>query len=339
MQKYFIFVGIDMSKKWFDACITHQVSRIRLHHGRFDNTPKGFGAFRRWMGSYAHKQKIDLKILICLEHTGIYTLPLCNYLQQVKIDYVLEHPLQIKQSVGMRRGKSDTADAKVITQYLLDHYRKLTPSTLSCDKLLRIRKLLSYRSRLVKYRVGLSVAANELKVFSHSSIHQFVCQSTDEVYQQMEQQRKAVEKEILRTIAEDDELQRLYDLTFSVTGVGLVIAATLLVYTNAFQAFQNARQFTCYVGIVPFGKSSGTSRDEKPKLSHLAHKPLKALLTNGAWAAIRGDAQIKAFYQRQIKEGKQIFDALNAVKNKLVQRIFAVVKRGTPYVELGTHKA
>lgn len=50
-------------------------------------------------------------------------------------------------------------------------------------------------------------------------------------------------------------------------------------------------------------------------------------------------ADLKAYYAKKLKEGKCKFLVQNNVKNKLVQRIFAVVKRGTPYVELGRHKA
>jgi len=70
------------------------------------------------------------------------------------------------------------------------------------------------------------------------------------------------------------------------------------------------------------------------KVSPLGHKKLKALLTNGVMSAIQYDKELKAYYERKIAEGKLKYKVLNAVKNKLISRVFATVKRGTPYVEL-----
>ncbi|WP_340152280.1 hypothetical protein [uncultured Marivirga sp.] len=36
---------------------------------------------------------------------------------------------------------------------------------------------------------------------------------------------------------------------------------------------------------------------------------------------------------RKVEEGKGKMSAINAVRNKLLHRVVAVVKRGTPYVE------
>ena len=45
---------------------------------------------------------------------------------------------------------------------------------------------------------------------------------------------------------------------------------------------------------------------------------------------------MKMYYERRLQEGKNEMSTINIVRNKLLARIFAVVHRGTPYVE--THK-
>lgn len=55
--------------------------------------------------------------------------------------------------------------------------------------------------------------------------------------------------------------------------------------------------------------------------------------------AVRADNQLKLYYQRKKAEGKNALLVLNAVRNKLLQRIMAVVDRGTPYVQLAQHIA
>ena len=50
------------------------------------------------------------------------------------------------------------------------------------------------------------------------------------------------------------------------------------------------------------------------------------------------DSELKAYYERKTAEGKPFGVVLNAVKFKLVCRMFAVVRRGTPFVDLMTYR-
>ena len=50
-------------------------------------------------------------------------------------------------------------------------------------------------------------------------------------------------------------------------------------------------------------------------------------------AAVQHNEELKQYYNRKIEEGKNKMSVINAVRNKLVQRIFAVVRDGRNYVE------
>ena len=52
---------------------------------------------------------------------------------------------------------------------------------------------------------------------------------------------------------------------------------------------------------------------------------------------LRNDQEISKYYARKKEEGKKSGVVFNAIKNKLIQRVFAVVKRGTPYVKIMTY--
>lgn len=127
-------------------------------------------------------------------------------------------------------------------------------------------------------------------------------------------------------------MSELYKLIISVKGIGPVVAAHLIVVTNCFTNFKNSRQLACYSGIAPFKKQSGTSLKSPSKVSHLANKKMKALLDRCASTAIQYDAQLKQYYERRIAKGKSKRSTINVVRNKLLHRVFAVVKRGTPFV-------
>jgi|TARA_B110000240_G_scaffold36502_1_gene40119 hypothetical protein len=51
------------------------------------------------------------------------------------------------------------------------------------------------------------------------------------------------------------------------------------------------------------------------------------------------DSELRVYYKRKLTEGKDKMLAINNVRNKLIARTFALVKRGTPYVVLQNYAA
>ncbi|HET6992187.1 MAG TPA: IS110 family transposase, partial [Bacteroidia bacterium] len=46
---------------------------------------------------------------------------------------------------------------------------------------------------------------------------------------------------------------------------------------------------------------------------------------------IKKENEFKLYYDRRIREGKSAMSTINILRNKLVSRVFATIKRGTPY--------
>lgn len=339
MQKYVIFIGIDMSKSWFDAALYWSTLKGQKPGKRFDNTPEGFENFLQWVNKLQTRNQIRGTWFVCMEHTGVYGLALARHLKKRSIKVVMESPLRIERSLGLRRGKTDAADANSIADYAYEKHAKIKVRPLPSQRLLRVQALLSLRARLVRYRQGLNVAANELDGLVDEVIAAPVIKSTDLISRRMEQQITHIEKKVKQLLRGEKQLKSLYDLVISVIGIGPVITAYLLVYTNGFTAFETARQFACYIGIAPFPYSSGTSVKRPDQVSFLANTRLKALISSAATVAVVHDPELKAFFKKHQARGKEDGWIYNAVKNKIVHRIFAVVKRGTPYVVMNRHEA
>lgn len=53
-----------------------------------------------------------------------------------------------------------------------------------------------------------------------------------------------------------------------------------------------------------------------------------------AVAAIRSEGDLQRYFEHKTKEAKPKMAVLNAVRNKLVHRMYAVIKRGTPYIKI-----
>jgi transposase len=66
-------------------------------------------------------------------------------------------------------------------------------------------------------------------------------------------------------------------------------------------------------------------------VSSYADKAIKAVLHLAAMSAIRLKNDLREYYLRKVAEGKNKMSALNAVRNKIVHRIFAVIKNQIPY--------
>lgn len=111
----------------------------------------------------------------------------------------------------------------------------------------------------------------------------------------------------------------------------------LLVYTEGFTRFANARQLACFAGSAPFPNQSGKVKNPD-RVSEWRCVRLKTLLLNGVHSAIQYDPELRAYYQRKCGEGKHPKSVKNAVVCKLLYRVFAVINRGTPYVKLYEHK-
>jgi transposase len=134
-------------------------------------------------------------------------------------------------------------------------------------------------------------------------------------------------------ILSDEKLSECYTLMKSIQGVGKIISCYMLVHTQAFTGFDNWRQFASYCGIAPYPNQSGLFKG-RTTVSHLANKKLKSLFHLIAMGATQTNPEMKGYYERRIAEGKTKMSSLNMVRNKMLSRIFAVVKRGTPYKHL-----
>ena len=325
-------LGIDVSKKTIDVSL-HLTSTVH----KFDNSVKGFRVLMKWVKKQSGLN-ID-QVLICFEHTGLYSLPLAVFLTEQKVVFCIEPALQIKRSLGLVRGKNDIVGAKRIAEYAYLRREQLKPFELPSINVLKLQKLLSLRERMVKQRSGYRGSMKEYKSFLKQKDYESLFSTHKKMIHYLGKQIDAIEKEIKALIDSDQKMKVLYQLMVSVKGVGLVLASNFLVSTNCFTAFKNSRKFACYAGIAPFEKQSGTSLNSKSRVSHYANKRLKSLLHLSATSAIQADPELKAYYQKRVKSGKSKMSTLNIVRNKIVNRIFAVVSRGTPYVPLYQHVA
>lgn len=154
------FVGIDISKSWFDAVlITKDASAKAVHH-QFAQTATGYGELCQWLQH--NNGCIDDETLFCLEYTGIYNTGLVNFLVHHSASIWVEMPLRIKKASGLERGSNDRSAAYKIAWYAVryhDQAKLWKPADTSIEK---IKHLITQRERIITSLKHLTVPAQEL---------------------------------------------------------------------------------------------------------------------------------------------------------------------------------
>ena len=326
---YKFFVGIDVSKDVLDVSvkISDQVEYI----GQFKNDTYGYMNMLKVVSKSTGISSMEG--FFCFENTGIYSKRLLDFLVSQQIPGKEENPIQIKRSLGLKRGKNDRVDSQSICQYAYEKRDTITSTKMDKPLIVKLKKLLSRRELLVKQKVALQVSVKEGATMLDPLLHDFLDRQNRLLLALYADQIKEIESEIKGCIKAEEELRKNSDLIQSVKGIGPIIGAYLIAFTGNFSKFNDARKFACYCGIAPFQNQSGKFVG-KTKVSHLANKRLKSILSNAVPVAVRYDPQIGRYKQSKLVEGKAKGIIMNNIKNKLIQRVFAVVKRQSPYVTL-----
>lgn len=324
-MKFKEFIGIDVSKSHIDVFI-----RSNGFHSKFDNNENGFKAMIEWIWQYINCTVEE--VVFALEHTGLYSLNLSLFLDEGQYNYTIIPGLELKRSLGIARGKSDKADARSIAEYIYEKKEKIKLYQMPSETVLKLKKLLSYRERMVKEKAAYEGRLKEYKDFLSQEGIKVLFESHARMISYFKEEIKIIEKELHKVIKEDKKLTQQFNLINSIKGIGPQTAFTLIVITNGFTLFKNWRKFASYAGTAPFPNRSGTFVG-RTKTNHLANKRVKALLTNCASSSIQFNPEMRMYYQRRVAEGKNEMSTINIIRNKLLARIFAVVQRETPYVE------
>jgi transposase len=328
-MKSYLFIGIDISKATLDASVFSSSVITDIHYHQFSNNSKGFPQLLKWLKQKSEGISVE-DWRVCMENTGMYSLELNCFLQEKGIWQSMENALQIKRSMGVLRGKTDKADCQVIALYAYRFLDKLKQYILPSASLLRLKALFSQRERLVSMHSQLLIGSQSMKGYPEDLVKDIQKQNKA-LLKNLAMQIKLADKSIRECLQEDDELQRKSKLIQSVPGIGQQTAAYVLIVSRGMESFATAREFACYSGCAPFEHTSGTSIRGKTKVHFLANRKMKMLLHMAAINAITFNDELKAYYQRKTAEGKKPMSVLNAVRFKLICRIFSVVKRNEEF--------
>jgi transposase len=314
-------VGIDVSSATLDICITsNQGQQSFIISNDVKSICKFFSSYQG--------------CIIGMENTGRYNWALYESLKETAHRVFVISPLHLKRSIGLVRGKNDKIDAIRIAAFIKKNYTELPqwqPSSLAIQKL---RILLAERNSRIKTRTQLLRQQHDYEKMKHLGIDKYLMKLNEEQLAFISKQLLLLEKDIELLIKADEQLDSQSRLIRSIPGVGKVLCWMMLAKTEGFQVITEPRKMACYSGVVPFANRSGTSVNGKYRVSSYADKAIKATLHLAAMSAIRLKNDLREYYLRKVAEGKNKMCVLNAVRNKIIHRIFAVIKKQLPYHNL-----
>lgn len=326
------YVGIDVSKQWFDASLMAVINGQRqgMLTERFDNTVDGLKLFNKWLKQ--QKASYDDNTIVVIENTGVYHRLIWEYCTQKNIPLHIGNAAGIKWSLGITRGKDDKADSQRLCTYCYRHAEDIKATPALDQRLLQLKDLMTARTRLQSQLKSIRVYLGELKFVSSPGIHKVMEQAHNEALKGLSKSMEKIEDQIKRLVNESQTIKTNYDLLLSVPGIGHLTAVYLICCTANF-INRNGKQLASYAGVVPFGNSSGTSIKGRNKVHKMANKDLKKLLHLCALTAIKNYPEFKDYFARKQQQGKHPMAILNAVRNKIALRAMAVIKEQRPYVD------
>ena len=323
------FVGIDVSKKWLDVAIFVENSDLKGYiHTQVNNDKQGYRELLRWL----KENGVDASTCTYgMEHTGFYSDGLQHFLDKKGCKYTMLEPAVIKHYPNQPREKNDRLDAAKIADYLFRFQDTIQLSREPDKTMERLRELHRERKFYVEDRV---CYLNRRQVVGKDEAKRL-----DKMIELLDKQIDTIEEKIRQIIQNDEALMENYLYLDSIKGIGFVNAVNAIVITQNFTVFKTAREYASYIGVAPHTKTSGTTVRWKPKPRKHCDLTAKADISQAAKIAVVHDVELKKFYERKCN-GKDDADtvrkAMNAVKFKLVLRMFAVVKQKHTYRQLTT---
>lgn len=332
------FIGIDVSKPFFDASLLAVINHLKkeIISEHFENTPEGIKAFGRWLKS--NKVSFDENSLLVIENTGVYHRLLWSFCSRKNLPLHIGNAAHIKWSFGIARGKNDKIDSLRLCNYAYKEADTLKSTPALNPVLLQLKDLMTARTKLLSQINSIKTYIKELRNVSDKSIQKTLEQAHRTALEGIASSIKSLEAEINKIITQNKALKVNYDLLVTVPGIGHLTAVYLICCTNNFTGKISGKQLACYAGVVPFEHSSGISIKGRNRIHPMANKDLKKMLHLCALSVIQYYPEFKQYYNRKKEEGKHSMSILNAIRNKIVLRAVAVVKKQKAYVD-NTKKA
>ena len=302
------FVGIDVSKDSLEVAL------------RPSNTVQSFTNDDEGIAQLIESLRPQQPALIVLEATGKYERPVARALAVEGLLFNIINPRQgraFARATGVL-AKTDRIDALLLARFaevLQPEARSLKDEQTEAlsDLVIRRRQIVEMITA-EKNRLALATK----RVRRDIQVH----------IRWMEKRLEDINDDIDELIRQSPLRREKDQLLQSVTGVGPVLASTILASLPELGTL-NRKQIAALVGVAPFNRESGRYKG-KQKIQG-GRASVRNVLYMGTVAGIRSNPVLRSFYERLVAKGKPKKLALTACMRKLLVILNTMLKNGTSW--------
>jgi transposase len=324
MTQFSFFVGVDIASASYMACVGTAPWKLTVKPAKFDNNEDGFVSFLSWLKEHNLKPE---QTVVCMEATGVYSEGLSYFLYASGYAVAVEPPLNIQRKFPINASKTDELDCQYIAEYACRYEDILSLWQPRAEILEQVKVLLTTRQH---FSVQLTGHKNALHAVNRKKVTSDLAKQVHQnMIEQLGKHIKAIDLEIRRLIDSDPTFKQTLLLLLSVPGIGLQLAAHLLI---AMQETLDPKVLAAFIGICPIKHESGSSVFSAPTSRHYGPPVLRKLLYLAACSVRTHKKQFQQYFFRKAAEGKHNKLILNNIQNKILKIACAVVRSKQPYI-------
>lgn len=330
MEKPRFYVGIDIASASFTSAVGSMSDKwqIVVRPATFDNEYDSFAKYQKWLQDHGIQPENSI---LCMEATGVYNEVLAHFLLANGYNVAIEPPLKVKRAFKPVGHKSDPVDSTQIAEYACRFYDELELWAPRKEVLEQIKTLLKVREQLVVQRTGHLSALHALR---RKAIRTSLAETIHEkTIVELKNHIHELETEIQRLIDQDPDFRNMVSLLISVPGVGMLLAAHLLVIFQSATQLCSPKSLAAFIGICPYNDTSGSSIHHTSTSRHYGPPVLRKLLRLAARSVSTHNLQFRTYFLRKLQEGKPKPLIFNNIENKILKIIVAVVRSKTPFLK------
>lgn len=320
---------MDVSKDTIDACFSQQEVdvpfRILSSH-TFAATATGFRKLQEWICRHRHA---PAPLHLMMEATGVYYEEVAYFLHDKghRLSVLLPNKTHFFGKSLDHKSKTDKIDARKLAQMSLE--RNLPKWEPPSDTMLTIKRLCRERADFLHDQI---VTSNRLHAKNHSHApEKSSLKRSKEMVKFFNKQIKETEAAIRTAIEADPLIKEKLDNVCSLTGIGLVTAATVVSEANGFTLFKNKAQIVSYAGFDVVENTSGTSIHSPTKISKRGNARIRKALYFPAIVAVQHNPAMREMFDRVFNRTKIKMKAYVSVQRKLLVLIYTLYKNNQKF--------
>lgn len=322
--EYQRYVGIDIAKtsSWVAVASPHDAS---FEPFRMTHDGQGFKLLRKTL---EHDGLQPADMLVVLEPTGTYYLPVARFLFHAGYNVVVLNALTVRRHIQaqLETNKTDRTDARQLADLGRLGGDKLTLWEEPPIVYEQLRQRLELRDALVAMR------AKQLSR-QHAAQSRLPLKAVErqrqEVITFIDNKVKVLEKEMKAILLADPDWGQNARYLLSIPGLGVYLVTALLVHTLNFTTVESADQLASFIGVVPCKHESGQTRYAYIRFSSVPR--LRSALYMCTMSAVRFNPVIRDYYNRLVARGKGRQKTRIACIRKMLHVAWGCVRNQTPF--------